>query len=280
MEIAAEAGLLVAATASAAPSSNATRNPKQPTAPPRQSLLSPRCQTPPPEARPTKRQRPTGSARGTVSRIARRPWKPLNVAISRRPTRAPLAPELIWGRTSGLANLSIEYNHHHLALGNKISSLFIDLPVSDQDPVRRYRETAAAAQALKSDPHNAEGTTAVLEIAGLAPPIIHSTIAQALYATRLFNITITNVPGPQQTLYAFGCPMREVQPLVPLAAQHALGVAIVSYDGDAFFGVIADRDGVPDLDVMLDALRDAVKELGAAAGVHEDSPVYIRPDPA
>jgi len=168
----------------------------------------------------------------------------------------------------------------HLALGNKISSLFIDLPVGDPDPVRRYRETAAAAAALKSDGHNADGTTAVLEIAGLAPPIIHSTIAQALYATRLFNITITNVPGPQQTLYSFGCPMREIQPLVPLAAQHALGVAIVSYDGDAFFGVIADRDGVPDLDVMLDALRDSVAGLGTAAGVHEDSPVYIRSNPA
>ena len=167
-----------------------------------------------------------------------------------------------------------------LALGNKISSLFIDLPVSDPDPVRRYRETASAAAALKSEGHNAQGTTAVLEIAGLAPPIIHSTIAQALYATRLFNITITNVPGPQQTLYAFGCPLREIQPLVPLAAQHALGVAIVSYDGDAYFGVIADRDGVPDLDVMLDALRDSVAELGVAAGVHEDSPVYIRSDSA
>jgi diacylglycerol O-acyltransferase len=168
----------------------------------------------------------------------------------------------------------------HLALGNKVSSLFIDLPVCDQDPVRRYRETAAASAALKSDGHNADGTTAVLEIAGLAPPIIHSTIAQALYATRLFNITITNVPGPQQTLYAFGCPLREIQPLVPLAAQHALGVAIVSYDGDLFFGVVADRDGVPDLDVMLDALRSSLTELGAAAGVHADWPVYIRADPS
>ena len=166
-----------------------------------------------------------------------------------------------------------------LALGNKISSLFIDLPVCDPDPVRRYRETAARSSDLKSDGHSAAGTTAVLDIAGLAPPIIHSSIAQALYATRLFNVTITNVPGPQQTLYAFGSRLREIQPLVPLAAQHAIGVAILSYDGEAFFGVVADRDTVPDLDVMLEGIRQGVRDLGAGAGIHEDSPSYIRAEP-
>ena len=101
--------------------------------------------------------------------------------------------------------------------------------------------------------------------ARLASPLLHSSIAQALYATRLFNVTITNVPGPQQTLYAFGAAMREVHPLVPLAAAHAVGVAIVSYDGNAFFGVVADRDAVGDLDVMLDAMRGSAAELLAAA---------------
>ncbi len=166
-----------------------------------------------------------------------------------------------------------------LALGNKISSLFIDLPVCEPDPVRRFRETAARAAALKSDGHSAAGTTAVLDIAGLAPPIIHSTIAQALYATRLFNVTITNVPGPQQPLYAFGSRLREIQPLVPLAAEHAIGVAIVSYDGEAFFGVVADRDTVPDLDVMLEGIREGVRDLGAVTDGHEDSPSYIRAEP-
>ena len=71
----------------------------------------------------------------------------------------------------------------------------------------------------------------MIELAGLAPPVIHATMAQALYAKRLFNLTITNVPGPQQTLYAFGAPLREIQPLVPLAAEHAVGVAVLSYDG-------------------------------------------------
>ena len=152
-----------------------------------------------------------------------------------------------------------------LALGNRVSSLFVDLPVAEPQTLERYFETVARSTALKSDGQQAAGTDAMIGIAGLAPPVLHSSIAQALYATRLFNVTITNVPGPQQTLYAFGAAMREVHPLVPLAAEHAVGVAIVSYDGNAFFGVVADRDAVGDLDVMLDAMRGSAAELLAAA---------------
>ena len=153
----------------------------------------------------------------------------------------------------------------HLALGNRISSLFVDLPVAEPDPLRRYRETVTRSEALKSDGQQAAGTTAVIQLAGLAPPVIHVAIAQALYATRLFNVTVTNVPGPQQTLYAFGAPLRAVYPLVPLAAEHTVGVAVLSYDGNAFFGVVADRDAVPDLKVLLNAMGASVEELLAVA---------------
>jgi diacylglycerol O-acyltransferase len=161
--------------------------------------------------------------------------------------------------------MNVRIASEHLALGNRISSLFLELPVAEADPVQRYRETVARSESLKSAGQQAAGTTAVIEIAGLAPPVIHSTIAQALYATRLFNVTITNVPGPKQTLYAFGAPLREIHPLVPLAAEHAVGVAALSYDGNVFFGVVADRDTVPDLEVLLSALRASVQELLSAA---------------
>jgi diacylglycerol O-acyltransferase / wax synthase len=160
--------------------------------------------------------------------------------------------------------MNVRIASEHLALGNRISSLFLELPVAEADPVRRYHETVARSESLKSSGQQAAGTTAVIEIAGLAPPVIHAAIAQALYATRLFNVTITNVPGPRQTLYAFGAPLREIHPLVPLAAEHAVGVAALSYDGNVFFGVVADRDTVPDLEVLLSALRDSVQELMSA----------------
>jgi len=161
--------------------------------------------------------------------------------------------------------MNVRIAGEHLALGNQISSLFLELPVAQADPVRRYRETVARSESLKSAGQQAAGSAAVLELTGLAPPVIHATIAQALYATRLFNVTITNVPGPQQTLYAFGAPLRELHPLVPLAAEHTVGVAAMSYDGSVFFGVVADRDTVPDLDVLLSALGASVEELLSAA---------------
>ena len=94
----------------------------------------------------------------------------------------------------------------------------------------------AEAEALKSGTQ-ALGTSTIISLAGLAPPALHASIARSLYATRLFNVTVTNVPGPQMTLYALGAPLREILPLVPLAAEHAVGVAILSYDGQVFFGI-------------------------------------------
>jgi diacylglycerol O-acyltransferase / wax synthase len=169
------------------------------------------------------------------------------------------------GGLRAMVPMNVRVASEHLALGNRITSLYVELPMAEADLVRRYRETVARSKSEKSQGRQAAGTTAVIDIAGLAPPVIHATIAQALYATRLFNVTITNVPGPQQTLYALGAPMREVYPLVPIAAEHAIGVAAASYDGNVFFGVIADRDTVPDLDVFLSALGASVEELLSAA---------------
>jgi WS/DGAT/MGAT family acyltransferase len=161
--------------------------------------------------------------------------------------------------------MNIRAASEHLALGNKVTSLFVELPVAARDPIARYRETVARTSALKNGGEQAAGTSAVIELTSLAPPVIHATLAQALYATRLFNVTVTNVPGPQQTLYAFEAPLREIYPLVPLAAEHSVGVALVSYDGSMFIGVVADGDTVPDLPVMLEAMRDSLRELLSTA---------------
>lgn len=161
--------------------------------------------------------------------------------------------------------INIRVASEHLALGNRVSSLYVDLPVTDADPVRRYHEIVARSESLKSAGQQAAGSTAVVELVGLAPPVLHATLARTLYATRLFNVTITNVPGPQQTLYAFGAPLREIQPLVPIASEYAVGVAAVSYDGTVFFGVVADPDTVPDLEVLLSALSASVEALLSAA---------------
>jgi hypothetical protein len=104
-------------------------------------------------------------------------------------------------------------------------------------------------------------TALPLLIAGLAPPALHSVVAQSLFATRLFNVTVTNVPGPQIPLYAIGARLREIYPLVPIAAEHAIGVAVISYDGKLFFGVNADRDTVPDVEELVEGMRGSLAEL-------------------
>jgi hypothetical protein len=97
----------------------------------------------------------------------------------------------------------------------------------------------------------------------LAPPMLHVGLARLLYATRLFNVTITNVPGPPERLYSFGAPMTDIVPIVPLAADHAVGIAVISYAGQMTFGLIADRASTPDLDVLADGIAASLPELAA-----------------
>ena len=163
----------------------------------------------------------------------------------------------------------------HLSLGNKITSLFVDLPVAISDPLSRYVKARDEAENLKSGTQ-ATGTATLIDLTALAPPVLHATLARSLYATRLFNVTVTNVPGPQQTLYAFGAALREVWPLVPLASEHAIGVAIVSYDGHVIFGINADRDGTPDIDELAAGMAEGIEQLSRSAAASR-SAVGIAP---
>lgn len=147
------------------------------------------------------------------------------------------------------------------ALGNRISSLFVDLPVAQSDPWIRLRTIVAATKKLKRS-GAADGAAAAIDLGALAPPVAHrAAMARTEFSTRLFNVTITNVPGAQQQLYAFGCPLREVHPVVPLAAQHVLGIAIFSYNGQVTFGINADRAATPDIDVLARGIEDGLEEL-------------------
>jgi len=145
-------------------------------------------------------------------------------------------------------------------LGNRVSSLFVHLPVCEPDPVRRYLVTAGETAELKSGAM-ARGGAELIALSGLAPPLLHSVLARSTAGARLFNLTITNVPGPTQPLYAFGAKLEDVMPLVPLAADHAVGIAVVSYNGRVFFGLSGDERALPDLDVLRGGIEDSIAEL-------------------
>jgi WS/DGAT/MGAT family acyltransferase len=162
--------------------------------------------------------------------------------------------------------VSVREASEALGLGNRVSSLFVELPGAEPDPHERYRRTIEATEALKRG-KQAAGAETLVDIAGLAPPVLHAAVARLSYTPRLFNVTITNVPGSQTTLYALGAPLRHIFPLVPIFAYHAVGIAVVSYDGEVVFGLNADHDTVPDLDVLARGIADSLYELRELAGV-------------
>ncbi|MBV9417559.1 MAG: wax ester/triacylglycerol synthase family O-acyltransferase [Solirubrobacterales bacterium] len=156
--------------------------------------------------------------------------------------------------------MNIRQNSERLALGNRVSSLFVDLPVAEPVAHLRHRQIVAATERLKLS-RAATGAETMIDLAALAPPVVHATLARSVYATRLFNVTITNVPGPQIPLYAFGAQLREVYPVVPLAAKHSVGIAIFSYNGLVTFGVIADSESTPDIEVLAHGIEEGIDEL-------------------
>lgn len=168
-------------------------------------------------------------------------------------------------RIRAMVPVSLRQASEGLSLGNRVSSLFMELPISEPDPLLRYRKIVATAQDLKRGNRTA-GTEALIGLAGATPPLIQSVVARLAFTPRLFNITITNVPGPPATLYAMGAPLRRVVPLVPIFSGHAVGVAVVSYDGTVTFGLNGDRGTVRDLDVLQHGIEESLSELERAAG--------------
>jgi WS/DGAT/MGAT family acyltransferase len=151
--------------------------------------------------------------------------------------------------------------------GNQISSYFVDLAIGEPDPVARLHRVSQAMRGVKDSGQSA-GTDAVVALAGLAPPAVHAMAARfaQTMAHRVFNLAVTNVPGPQRPLYAAGARVRAVYPVAPLAKNQAVCIGVTSYDGGLFFGINADRDAMPDVDVLARGLEDAQAELLGACG--------------
>jgi hypothetical protein len=148
--------------------------------------------------------------------------------------------------------------------GNRISTVFVDLPLRGM-PLERVREISAAMDLVKRSPAVRAGAL-IAGATGLAPPIVSSLAVRAMSGPRVFNLVVSNVPGPQQTFYIEGVPLREVFPAVPLNPRsQALTVGIISYDGGVRFGLLADRATLPDVAAAADGLQDAMRALVVAA---------------
>ena len=112
----------------------------------------------------------------------------------------------------------------------------------------------------------AVGAQVLTGLSGFAPPTIMAQAARLQARQRLFNLVVTNVPGPQHALYMLGRELEAIYPMVPLAENTALGIAIMSYNGQLNFGFDADYDALPTSESLADDLRSSIDELAAAAG--------------
>jgi diacylglycerol O-acyltransferase len=145
--------------------------------------------------------------------------------------------------------------------GNRISMVFIDLPIDEPDPRERVRIINAAMGKLKESAAVRAGAV-IAGATGFAPPLMSSMLARAFSGVRAMNLVVSNVPGPQQPFFLNGARLRAVYPVVPLnPGNQGLSVGVMSYDGGVWFGLLADRDLDPPLPVVADALRDALDEL-------------------
>ncbi|MCW2706581.1 MAG: diacylglycerol O-acyltransferase [Frankiales bacterium] len=147
-------------------------------------------------------------------------------------------------------------------LGNRVSSYFVDLPVGEGSAVMRLHQVSFAMRGHKES-GSAVGAEALVQLTGFAPPTIHALGARtaSVMTRRLFNLVVTNVPGPQFPLYAAGARMLAMYPVVPLAKNQAVSVGLTSYDGGVFYGLNADRDAMPDVDVLAACIEESLAEL-------------------
>jgi diacylglycerol O-acyltransferase len=151
------------------------------------------------------------------------------------------------------------------ALGNRVAAMWATLPVGVTDPVERLHAISGEMRDVKQS-GQAVGAEILTRLTGFAPPTIMAQAARLQARQRLFNLVVTNVPGPQFPLYLLGRELEAIYPMVPLAENTALGIAILSYNGQLNFGLVADFDALADVEVLADELHAAIEELAAAAG--------------
>lgn len=145
-------------------------------------------------------------------------------------------------------------------LGNRISFVFVGLPCDEPDPVRRLAQVKSAMGERK-DAGEPEAAQLVLDAIAYAPRTVQRVVSRAAASARAFNLVVSNIPGPPVPLYMLGCKLEEVYPVVPLADEHAVSIGLTTVDDQAFFGVYADREALPDADELASAIAESLDEL-------------------
>ncbi len=150
------------------------------------------------------------------------------------------------------------------ALGNRVSLMVAPLPIGLKSAVERLHAIIATTKDLKRS-KQAVGAERLTSMAEWAVPNLMAQAARLVTRARAFNLVVTNVPGPQVTLYLEGARMVASYPVVPLTHNMACGVALFSYDGTLYWGLNGDWDAMADMDRLIRFVGEAFDELQTAA---------------
>ncbi|MCW3065467.1 MAG: wax ester/triacylglycerol synthase family O-acyltransferase [Solirubrobacterales bacterium] len=156
--------------------------------------------------------------------------------------------------------VSVRSAEEAASLGNQISMTFIDLPVHLRDPIARLEATHEATTTFKRD-GRAAGGTAVIAALGLLPSPLKTRAATLAASERVYNLTVSNIPGPRVPVYLLGAELLEAFPVVPIADGHALSIGMFSYRDRLCFGGYADPVALPVARQLPGALNASILEL-------------------
>lgn len=159
-----------------------------------------------------------------------------------------------------LCPVSVRDDSERGLLGNKVSAMFLTLPIGIADPAERLAAIHASTKHLKES-EQAVGAEFLLGLTQYAAPTLIGLAARVVHRQPFVNLVVTNVPGPQVPLYLMGARMLEAFPIVPLTRNLSVVVGILSYDGALNFGLFGDRDACADIEVLAAALDDSFAEM-------------------
>jgi WS/DGAT/MGAT family acyltransferase len=180
-------------------------------------------------------------------------------------------------RTSGLelralVPVSVRSAGEHNQMGNRIVAIRGALPVYIADPLERLRYISAEMADLKES-KQALGAKVITEAQNFAPPTVLAQASRINFSTRLFNLLVTNVPGPQVPLYVLRRQLLHVYPVAFLPSGHALAIAIMSYNGEMNFGLLGDFEAVDDIDeIGTNVVAELATLVALAKQAHNTDP--------
>jgi WS/DGAT/MGAT family acyltransferase len=179
-------------------------------------------------------------------------------------------------RLRALVPVNVRVAQEENPLGNRISFMLVDLPCEEPDPARRIRLIQEEVTVRKRS-GDARATDTLMNALAWAPGVVRRAAARAVASPRMFNLSVSNIPGPMDAELTFaGCRLAEAYPIVPLADGHAVSIGMTTVGQHAFFGLYADRRAL-DADLLAADLDAAIDELISLTVAEEVAELMTEP---